>query len=92
MANFLSNNMEETDMETNFKITVTPQMLKWQLQAPKQIKSWHFGVIATAQPGKKKRIMGMITGTPRKMQINKSVVKVCNVNFLCVHKKLRERR
>jgi len=53
------------------------------------IKDWHFGVKYTG----KDALLGFISGTPRVMKVDKDEeIKVCNVNFMCVHMKLRNKR
>ena len=85
MASFLTNNMVHTHFRFDFRTMVTPELLKWQLDTPDYLPEWHVAVISTPLPGKPNKIMGMVTGTPRQMSIKKKVIKICSVNFLCVH-------
>lgn len=41
---------------------------------------------------KSKKLLGFISGTPCKLNINKNTVKMAEINFLCVNRKLRTKR
>jgi len=41
---------------------------------------------------KSKKIVGFITGIPVHVMVNDKKVKMAEINFLCVHKKLRSNR
>lgn len=58
------------------------------MDTPVNFKEWHFGVRAK-DTGK---LMAFISGTPRQIVCRKFAPIVCNVNFLCVHTKLRKKR
>jgi glycylpeptide N-tetradecanoyltransferase len=51
---------------------------------------WHVGIRVT----KTKKIVGFITGIPAEVVVNHSEkpIKMAEINFLCVHKKLRSKR
>ncbi|CAA0808640.1 Glycylpeptide N-tetradecanoyltransferase 1 [Striga hermonthica] len=51
-------------------------------------QSWHIGVRAKAS----KKLVSFITGIPARIRARDSVVLMAEVNFLCVHKKLRSKR
>ena len=56
---------------------------------PKQHSDWLIGV----RGGKKNKLFGFITGIPVNLRIGeKKEVKMTEINFLCVHKKLRKFR
>jgi len=55
---------------------------------PGYIADWHFGVRAVG----KESLLAFISGTPRKVQCNDKVLKISVVNFLCIHKKLRQKK
>lgn len=55
---------------------------------PNYIQNWHIGV----RVSKTKKLFGFISGIPIKTVINTREVKMAEVNFLCVHKKLRAKR
>lgn len=41
---------------------------------------------------KNKKLVGFITGIPVNMMVHGAKVTMCEINFLCVHKKLRTKR
>jgi glycylpeptide N-tetradecanoyltransferase len=61
------------------------------LLTPGYNKEWHVGVRADGKDGKS-QLYGFITGTAVKNVIRGETVKMVEINFLCVHKKLREKR
>ena len=63
--------------------------LRWALLVPNRYKEWLVGVRVT----KSKKLVGFISGVPVHMMLNKDdKVKMAEINFLCVHKKLRANR
>eukprot|EP00252_Welwitschia_mirabilis_P004697 TRINITY_DN14997_c0_g1_i1.p1 TRINITY_DN14997_c0_g1~~TRINITY_DN14997_c0_g1_i1.p1 ORF type:complete len:420 (+),score=59.93 TRINITY_DN14997_c0_g1_i1:574-1833(+) len=85
--NLLSNNYVEDD-ENMFRFDYSKSFLKWALKPPAYFKSWHIGV-RTKVSG---RLVGFITGVPAKIRVRDQVVLMAEINFLCVHKKLRSKR
>jgi len=51
-------------------------------------KDWHIVVRAKAN----KRLYGFITAVPVKMKVYQDILPMVEINFLCVHKKLRDKR
>ncbi|KAF2192706.1 N-myristoyl transferase [Zopfia rhizophila CBS 207.26] len=76
------------DAETMFRFKYSPSFLNWALKAPGWRKEWHVGVRATAS----KKLVAFISGIPLELRVRKNVLKCSEVNFLCVHKKLRSKR
>lgn len=58
------------------------------LKAPGWKKEWHVGVRATASG----KLVAFISGIPIQLRIREKVLNCSEVNFLCVHKKLRSKR
>jgi glycylpeptide N-tetradecanoyltransferase len=58
------------------------------LKAPGWKKEWHVGVRATASG----KLVAFISGIPIQMRVRNKVLNCSEVNFLCVHKKLRSKR
>lgn len=56
--------------------------------APGWTKEWHIGVRATAS----RKLVAFISAIPVSLRVRKKVLKASEVNFLCVHKKLRSKR
>jgi glycylpeptide N-tetradecanoyltransferase len=51
-------------------------------------KEWHVGVRAT----KSRKLVASICGVPTELRVRGERIKVTEINFLCIHKKLRSKR
>ncbi len=71
-----------------FRFDYNKHFLKWALQPPHSFKEWIVGIRYTA----KNELMACITGIPVTISLDGSIVKCVEINFLCVHKKLRNKR
>lgn len=58
------------------------------LTSPGYVADWHVGVRSCA----KGTLLAFISGTPSKMNVWGVSRPMCQIDFLCVHKKLRSRR
>lgn len=76
------------DSEHTFRFDYPVEFLRWALQIPGYIQDWHLGVRATSN----KKLLGFISGIPVKALIKTKEVKMAEINYLCVHKKLRTKR
>lgn len=85
--NLLTNNYVEDD-ENMFRFNYSKEFLHWALRPPGYLRSWHIGVRVKAS----KKLVAFITGVPARIRVRDEVVKMAEVNFLCVHKKLRSKR
>ena len=83
----LMNNYVE-DSEATFRFAYTIEFLRWALLVPGYLKDWHLGVYAS----KSKKLLGFISGVPMKVTVDGKKLRVVEINFLCVHKKLRSKR
>lgn len=83
----LTENYVEDD-DSMFRFDYPPQFLKWALQPPGWRKDWHCGVRVT----KSGRLVGFISAVPATLSIYQTTQKMVEINFLCVHKKLRSKR
>eukprot|EP01135_Chromosphaera_perkinsii_P012399 Nk52_evm10s2657 gene=Nk52_evmTU10s2657 len=83
----LNKNYVEDD-DNMFRFAYSPAFLKWALQPPGFIKDWHIGVRVSTS----KKLVGFISGTPAHVRVGDSSVKMTEINFLCVLKKLRSKR
>ena len=83
----LRNNYVE-DSESTFRFDYPVEFIRWALAVPGYNKEWHVGV----RVSKTKKLYGFISGTPVKLNINDHTVRSAEVNYLCVSKKLREKR
>lgn len=80
----LSDNYVEDD-EAMFRFDYSCAFLQWALTPPGYLPSLHLGVRASASG----KLMGVITAIPVRMCVNGSEREMVEINFLCVHKKLR---
>ncbi|KAE8658167.1 Glycylpeptide N-tetradecanoyltransferase 1 [Hibiscus syriacus] len=85
--NLLKNNYVEDD-ENVFRFNYSREFLRWALRPPGYYKSWHIGVRAKMS----KKLVAYVTGVPARIRVRDEVVKMAEINFLCVHKKLRSKR
>lgn len=83
----LNENYVEDD-DNMFRFDYSPGFLKWALQPPQWKKHWHCGVRVV----KSKKLVGFISAVPAVISIYGKRRKLVEINFLCVHKKLRSKR
>ncbi|KAL4101831.1 hypothetical protein PRIC1_005579 [Phytophthora ramorum] len=83
----LSSNYVEDDAST-FRFAYSVDFLQWALTPPHFHKSWHIGVRSTHNH----KLMAFISGIPVHMRVYNNVLATAEINFLCVHKRLRDRR
>ncbi|KAI9258161.1 acyl-CoA N-acyltransferase [Phascolomyces articulosus] len=76
------------DDDAQFRFDYSAAFLKWALQPPKWKKSWHVGVRVASN----KKLVAFISGIPADMRTYKVTQPLTEINFLCVHKKLRSKR
>lgn len=80
------NYVEDSDMMFRFKYSVP--FMRWALLGPGYIKEWHVGIKVI----KTQKLVGFITGIPVQAVVNGIKIPMAEINFLCVHKKLRTKR
>ena len=83
----LNENYVEDD-DAMFRFDYQPEFLRWALQPPRWLKDWHVGVRVT----KSGRLIAFISAIPAEIKVYERNLKVVEINFLCVHKKLRSKR
>ncbi|KAI3671649.1 hypothetical protein L1987_87389 [Smallanthus sonchifolius] len=83
----LANNYVEDD-ENMFRFNYSKGFLQWALRPPGYYRSWHIGVRVKTS----KKLVAFITGVPARIRAKDAVVNMAEINFLCVHKKLRSKR
>lgn len=83
----LNENYVEDD-DAMFRFDYQPEFLKWALQAPGWCQDWHIGVRVV----KSGLLVGFISAIPGHIRIYEKTEKIVEINFLCVHKKLRSKR
>ena len=89
LCDFLEAHYVEDD-GGSFRLKYSPEKTRWAITMPgfQKVKDLHFLV----RNEKNKKIMASIMGVPKKLSVQGQVIKVCEVNFLSVHKKLRAKR
>ena len=83
----LTNNYVEDD-DSMFRFNYSKEFLRWALRPPGYFRSWHIGVRVKSS----KKLVAFITGVPARIRVHDDIVNMAEVNFLCVHKKLRSKR
>lgn len=83
----LTNNYVEDD-DNMFRFDYSVAFLRWALNPPGYFPSWHIGVRAKSS----KKLVAFITGIPARIRAHDAMVPMAEINFLCVHKKLRSKR
>jgi len=89
----LSENYVEDD-DNMFRFNYSSHFLSWALQPPGFKPFWHVGVRVI----KSKKLVAFISAIPAKIRVGKNSpkgkdgVSMVEINFLCVHKKLRTKR
>lgn len=87
--NLLYENYVE-DNDATFRFNYSHEFFKWALKAPGYHKDWHLGV-RVKETGK---LVAFIAAIPITLKLNKSdkIIPSVEINFLCIHKKLRSKR
>ncbi|XP_077025448.1 glycylpeptide N-tetradecanoyltransferase 2 isoform X3 [Tamandua tetradactyla] len=83
----LNENYVEDD-DNMFRFDYSPEFLLWALRPPGWLPQWHCGVRVSSN----KKLVGFISAIPASIRVYDSVKKMVEINFLCVHKKLRSKR
>ncbi|KAM6134403.1 glycylpeptide N-tetradecanoyltransferase 2 [Pterocles gutturalis] len=83
----LNENYVEDD-DNMFRFDYSPEFLLWALRPPGWLPQWHCGVRVSSN----KKLVGFISAIPANIRVYDSVKKMVEINFLCVHKKLRSKR
>ncbi|KAI9725937.1 MAG: glycylpeptide N-tetradecanoyltransferase [Chrysothrix sp. TS-e1954] len=76
------------DQEAMFRFKYSPSFLNWALKSPGWRKEWHVGIRAAAS----RKLVAFISAVPITLRVKSRDLKSSEVNFLCIHKKLRSKR
>ncbi|CAF0751852.1 unnamed protein product [Brachionus calyciflorus] len=87
LYNLLNENYVEDD-DNMFRFDYSPEFLRWALQPKGWLKQWHTGVRVI----KSGKLVGFIGAVPANVKVYDKTVKMVEINYLCVHKKLRDKR
>lgn len=77
------------DDKAMFRFAYSKSFLDWALKAPGWRKSWHVGVRAKTA---KRTLVASIFGIPTEIRVRDQSIQVVEINYLCIHKKLRSQR
>ncbi|XP_035510759.1 glycylpeptide N-tetradecanoyltransferase 1 [Morone saxatilis] len=83
----LNENYVEDD-DNMFRFDYSPEFLLWALRPPGWLPQWHCGVRVNSN----QKLVGFISAIPASIRIYDIEKKMVEINFLCVHKKLRSKR
>ncbi|KAI0064592.1 N-myristoyl transferase [Artomyces pyxidatus] len=83
----LSANYVEDD-QAAFRFQYTAEFLDWALKPPGYHKEWHVGVRVASN----KKLVAFISGVPINLRVRENTFAAVEINYLCVHKKLRSKR
>jgi glycylpeptide N-tetradecanoyltransferase len=87
MSQFLEKYYVE-DVSGDFRLSYSPNFLKWVLSKPSNNPSLCLGVIVE----KTGLLVGLITSVVSKNQVFTSKLEMAEIDFLCVHPKVRNKR
>lgn len=87
LYNLLAENYVEDDDNT-FRFNYSQPFLSWALTPPGYFPDWIVGVRTT----KARKLVASITGVPARLRVHGREMLLCEINFLCVHKRLRSKR
>ncbi|KAL2261160.1 hypothetical protein VTK26DRAFT_4634 [Humicola hyalothermophila] len=74
------------DDEAMFRFKYSKSLLRWSLLSPGWRKEWHVGIRSG------NTLCAFISAIPTEIRIRDNVIHGSEVNFLCIHKKLRGKR
>jgi len=83
----LRDNYVEDD-DAMFRFDYSRDFLKWALMPPGWKKEWQIGI----RNSKNGKLLAMITATPAMVSAAGTELPMVEINFLCAHKSLREKR
>ncbi|KAH6561708.1 hypothetical protein BASA62_009647 [Batrachochytrium salamandrivorans] len=83
----LSANYVEDD-DATLRFDYSAEFLKWALMPPGWRSDWHIGVRVKTS----KKLVGFIGAIPANVSVRTNRLNMVEINFLCVHKKLRSKR
>lgn len=76
------------DDDSMFRFDYSRPFLKWALTPPGYYKDWHIGV----RKKETKELLAFISGVPCNIRVGEKTMRLCEINFLCVSKRLRDKR
>ncbi|KAK3937198.1 acyl-CoA N-acyltransferase [Diplogelasinospora grovesii] len=74
------------DEEAMFRFKYSKEVLRWSLMSPGWKKTWHVGIRVG------ETLCAFISAIPVELRVRNNILHSSEVNFLCIHKKLRGKR
>jgi len=87
LYNILANNYVEDD-DALFRFDYSQEFLLWAMTPPHYRDDFLVGVRSSSN----KKLVAFISGVPARLKVYEKEVDIVEINFLCVHKKLRSKR
>ncbi|KAJ7141688.1 Myristoyl-CoA:protein N-myristoyltransferase, N-terminal domain-containing protein [Mycena crocata] len=76
------------DQSVMLRFKYSSEFLLWALTPPGYFKEWHVGVRVSSN----KKLVAFIAGIPITLRVRGKVFPASEVNYICIHKKLRSKR
>ncbi|ODQ81153.1 hypothetical protein BABINDRAFT_33672 [Babjeviella inositovora NRRL Y-12698] len=76
------------DQDATFRFNYSTEFFNWALKPPGWKKEWHVGVRVKATG----RLVAFISAVPITLELRTRAIPSVEINFLCIHKKLRTKR
>ncbi|XBW37696.1 hypothetical protein QEN19_003280 [Hanseniaspora menglaensis] len=76
------------DLSSTMRFDYSKEFLRWAISPPGTKDDWQVGIRAIVS----KKLVAFISAVPLHLKINNAEVNSVEINFLCVHKKLRSKR
>lgn len=79
------------DSDSKFRLNYSKEFLEWVLKPPGYHNDWNIGV-SFANSDKSSQLIAFISAIPTTVCIKGEIVKIVEINFLCIHKDFRKQR
>ncbi|KAJ2851470.1 glycylpeptide N-tetradecanoyltransferase [Coemansia brasiliensis] len=76
------------DADSMFRFNYSVEFLTWALMPPGYVPDWHVGV----RDKETKQLIAFISGVPLDIMVRDKTMHMAEINFLCLHKDLRDQR
>ncbi|CDK29822.1 unnamed protein product [Kuraishia capsulata CBS 1993] len=76
------------DQDATFRFAYSAEFFDWALKPPGWRRDWHVGVRVKASG----KLVAFISAVPATLSVRDTEMKAVEINFLCIHKKLRAKR
>jgi len=83
----LNENYVEDD-DCHFRFDYSIPFIQWALTVPEYIQDWHVGIRNKVT----RQLYAFISAIPAQVKVHTRSMPMVEINFLCVHKKLRSKR